>query len=966
MYLTYLNIYRSVRFDVLSLFRNRKRLFVAIALTFTLTACGNDSPEDPEDIEVIVETPEDDTTAPTITSGITFADIDETATVGQVIYTLTSDDSTATYSLSGDASDLFAINANTGEITLISLPDFTTQSSYSLTLTATDSAGNSASITITLTINDKTAPVITSSTATAIDENSGAGQVVYTVTSDDNDATYSLSGTDSTSFTIDDSTGAVTLTDNPSFTTQSSYSITVTATDVAGNGASITITLTIIDKTAPVITSSTATAIDENSGAGQVVYTVTSDDSAATFTFSGTDSASFTFDDSTGAVTLTDNPDFEAQSSYSFTITATDSVDNASSSTVELTINNIALTSFNLGGIDAASGDIKQMTLTWDSAAESVSETITYTVCEKDISQTNNCNELTSVTDELTVDVTVNSLVSALSTDYFILASSGGEFEASSEANVSTDEVTKMIGYFKASNAEDYDKFGYSLAISGDGHTLAVSAYEEDNSATGVITDGSESPANGGSDEGVASNSGAVYLFSNNSGKWLQTAYVKASNAEASDGFGYSITLSDDGATLAVGARNEDNGATGIITDGSESLSTSGGGDVSTASGAGAVYLFSNSSGTWSQTTYIKASNTGVGDNFGSSVSLSGDGTMLAVGAESEGNSVTGVITDGSEVTDVDTAYGSGAVYLFSNSGGVWGQTAYVKASNTGAYDRFGSNVALSSDGATLAVSSDYEGNSATGVITDGSESLSTPGGGDVSTISNAGAVYLFNNTAGVWAQTAYVKASNTGELDDFGYSIALSGDGNTLAVGAKGEDNGATGIITDGSESPTNGGGDEGAASSSGAVYLFSGSSGTWTQTAYVKASNADVFHYFGHSVALSGDGNTLVVGALYEGGSAEGVIIDGTGYGTAVNSGAAYLFSNSDNTWVQTAYVKASNAEVQDAFGTSVALSNDGATLAVGVPFEDNSATGIITDGSEIDGDVGTASLAGAVYVY
>src|SRR5699024_5968785 len=100
---------------------------------------------------------------------------------------------------------------------------------------------------------------------------------------------------------------------------------------------------------------------------------------------------------------------------------------------------------------------------------------------------------------------------------------------------------------------------------------------------------------------------------------------------------------------------------------------------------------------------------------------------------------------------------------------------------------------------------------------------------------------------------------------EQFGASVALSRDGNTLAVGAYGEDSKATGI--DGDQ------GDD-SASSAGAVYVFvRDEGGTWTQEAYIKASNPDAHDRFGTSVALSRDGNTLAVGAKGEASSATGI---------------------------------------------------------------------------------------------
>src|SRR5688572_24260362 len=151
-------------------------------------------------------------------------------------------------------------------------------------------------------------------------------------------------------------------------------------------------------------------------------------------------------------------------------------------------------------------------------------------------------------------------------------------------------------------------------------------------------------------------------------------SYVKASNTGANDAFGISVALSADGNTLAVGAYFED-------------------------SSAGGVYVFGRSGCAWSQQAYVKASNAGAGDAFGVSVALSADGNTLAVGAYFEDSGTPGVNS-----TPDEAAFSSGAAYVFSRSGGVWSQQAYVKASNTGAGDLFGVSVALSADGNTLAV----------------------------------------------------------------------------------------------------------------------------------------------------------------------------------------------------------------------------------------------------------------------
>ena len=268
-----------------------------------------------------------------------------------------------------------------------------------------------------------------------------------------------------------------------------------------------------------------------------------------------------------------------------------------------------------------------------------------------------------------------------------------------------------------------------------------------------------------------------------------QAVYGKASNAGTGDVFGYSVALSGD--TLAVGAYGEASGATGVNP-------ASGQADNS-APYAGAVYLFVRTGTTWTQQAYLKASNTGAGDVFGSSVALSGD--TLAVGAHGEASGATGVnpVTGQAD----NSASAAGAVYVFVRTGMTWTQQAYVKASNTGAYDYFGSSVSLSGD--TLAVGADSEASRATGV---------NPAGGQADNSARyAGAVYVFVRSGTTWTQQAYLKASNTGAYDYFGTSIALSGD--TLAVGAYGEAGEATGV------NPAGGQADNSAADA-GAVYVF------------------------------------------------------------------------------------------------------------------------------------------------
>jgi len=268
-------------------------------------------------------------------------------------------------------------------------------------------------------------------------------------------------------------------------------------------------------------------------------------------------------------------------------------------------------------------------------------------------------------------------------------------------------------------------------------------------------------------------------------------------------------------------------------------------------------------------------------------------------------------------------------------------QQAYVKASNTAAFDQFGFSVTLSGDGNTLAVGAILEDSAATGI-----------GGNQAdNTAADAGAVYVFARSGLIWAQQAYVKASNAGAFDQFGISIALSQDGNTLAVGANGEASAATGVGGNQADNTAPG---------AGAVYVFTRSGTAWTQRAYIKASNTGTGDSFGSSVALSGDGNTLAVGAPVEASAAVGIGGDQANNAASL-AGAVYVFTRSGTAWTQRDYVKASNTGTNDVFRSSVTISSDSSTLAVGPSREASAATGV--GGNQADN---TAANAGAVYVF
>ena len=464
---------------------------------------------------------------------------------------------------------------------------------------------------------------------------------------------------------------------------------------------------------------------------------------------------------------------------------------------------------------------------------------------------------------------------------------------ADSEAVAVSGNLAGAIGYIKASNTDTMDAFGSGVAISSDGRTLAIGASGESSANSLDQADNS------------ASNSGAVYIYSLVNNAWQQQAYLKASNAEAKDDFGSKVSLSADGSTLAVGARGED----------STSNAINQGQDDNSALDSGATYVFTREGDSWQQQAYLKPSDTFAGQYFGRSISLSddgstlavgagafaaagatgsayiftfdgsewleakrlvasnaeaddgfgwlalsGDGTVLVVGATGEDSGVVGDELDNSQET-------SGAAYVFALGDGSWPQQAYLKASVPDRYGQFGSAVAISENGNTIAVS-------AFGESTGGYYS---------------GAVYVFQKGETTWEQQAFLKAPNPIQQGGFGSSLALSDDGQTLAIGAQGDSSAAIGINGDHYDSSSE---------FSGAAHLYRLRNGEWQQETYLKASNTEPVYddnieseFFGWSVALSGNGEILAVGAAYEHSSASGVNGDQQN-NDAPASGAVYLY--------------------------------------------------------------------------
>lgn len=492
---------------------------------------------------------------------------------------------------------------------------------------------------------------------------------------------------------------------------------------------------------------------------------------------------------------------------------------------------------------------------------------------------------------------------------------------------VSVEQGWYQEAYIKAPNPTAGDEFGSSLDLHED--TLIVGApFEDSNQST--ITNGATASA-----DNSMLDSGAAYIYKRTGASWAPEAYLKAVNSTASDQYGFEVALSAD--TAVIGAPYED--ATQItITNGPTA-------DASNiANDTGAVYVYKRSGTIWVQEAYIKAGNAEVNDLFGSQISIDQDTIVVGVPID-DSTSTTIINGTTSHVYNGSTSWPNyGSVFVYKRTGSNWVQEAYIKPGATDRYDNFGEGVSLSGD--ILAVGSPSE-DSNTRTIINGT-GLATDNSG-----SGYGAVFIFKRSGVNWIQEAYLKASDASSSDAFGINLSLYQ--HRLAVASPNEDSNQT-TITQGSA-----GLDDFSSSDSGAVYLYQRENGLWQQEAYLKASNADSSDMFG-KVSLHED--ALAVGVLKEGALSNSITngASASSDNSALSSGAVYTYHRYNGIWYQDAYIKASNGQANDEFGTDLRLYKE--TLVVSAPNEDSSSGQIINSTySDLDNSMANS---GAVYVY
>jgi hypothetical protein len=406
---------------------------------------------------------------------------------------------------------------------------------------------------------------------------------------------------------------------------------------------------------------------------------------------------------------------------------------------------------------------------------------------------------------------------------------------------------------------EDGD-YGRSVAVSSDG--------------TAALVGGAGADCPGGF------HCGRAFVFSRQGGAWAGTAELALPDGAAFDDFGWGVALSADAATALIGAPGR---------------------DCPAGNGCGAVYAFEFQGGVWIQRAELTAVGQQADASFGTAVVLSADGGTALIMAPSEH----------------DAAH-AGALYIFTRTGSSWSQTGKLTVPASVGLD-FGWRATLSQDGGTILASV---------------RELCSGGG-------FCGAGYVYVRSGGTWVQQARlaVPPSDPAPVSDpsapAGRPVALSADGGIAVLGVLGDFCG-------------NG--------TCGAAYVFQRNGSAWSEPQKITAAGTRSGDLFGSTLALSGDGETLWVGAQGTDGLADPL--------GEPDHGAVYGFTRSAEGFVLRQSILSPEGR-HSLFPAHLALSQDGTTAVTGIPHARRptayafSITGAVQDVPTLSG-AGLAALA------
>ena len=325
----------------------------------------------------------------------------------------------------------------------------------------------------------------------------------------------------------------------------------------------------------------------------------------------------------------------------------------------------------------------------------------------------------------------------------------------------------------------------------------------------------------------------------------------------------------------------------------------------------GAAYVFVRSGSTWTQQQELTSPDGAAYDQFGFAVSVDGD--TVVVGAQEP--------------------IGAGAAYMFVRSGTIWTLQQKLTAYDAALGDQFGWAVSLSGETAVVGAIGRTMDGAAYVFVRSGTtwvlqQELSGCGGwsatvsGDTAVVGDPfkqvgsnmaqGAAYVFVRSRTTWTLQQELVASDAASGDEFGFSVSVSGD--TAVIGAYGKNIGSN--------------------ISQGATYVFTRTGTMWRRQQELVASDGDVVDGFGYSVSVSGDAAAIGAFNKY--------------IGPGGNIGAAYVFARTGITWMLQQELIAPDGVANDQFGAAVSVSGD--TVIVGGPLH----------------SVGSAPYQGAAYIF
>ena len=858
--------------------------------------------------EITITVNDLDDEAPVFTSAASFSVAENQTAIGTVTATDV-DSNSISFEISGTDASSMSINSSSGVLTFVTAPDYETKTSYSAVVTATDGTNSTnQSITINISDIDDTAPVFTSSSSFNAAENQTSIGTVTATDVDSDEITFSVSGSDASSISINSSTGELTFDSSPDYESKTSYSIIVTATDGTNSATQeVTISILNVNDNAPVITSSSSFSIDENETSIGTVTATDADGSSITYSI---DNSSMNINASSGVLSFNSAPDFETKSSYSATVTASDGT-NSSSQTISVSINNLndeapvfsSSSSFSVAEPQTSIGtvvasDPDDNAFLQDDAPESEQskyfvsvssgQTVVFDASGLDdymiIRFRNASGSLVQEIDSRQASLSDVNVLNYISADGSSLEIEHGNLENNSGYNmtwqIKVDDVVihsiscspcandspshgvvyRAYLYFGNSSTQIDGLVQYSLSGT-DSSALSIG------SASGVLT------FNSATDYEIKSSYSATVTATdgtNSSSQNITIAitdvdyYQIGSTLSESDHFGETLALSEDGSVIAIGQPHADNNN-------------------------GKAYVYRLANGSWSlvDSPIFDRDDSSYGFSmFGYTIAISDNGDILGVG-------------------------GRDFVRVYQNNNGSWSQLGSTLVSNDNS-DNFGRHIDLSSNGLTVAITAHKGG------------------------ASDDGYARVLRYANGSWSQLGSDIIGSTAG-DESGSAVSLSSDGNIVAIGAIEHD------------------------SEKGQVRVFQYQNSSWSQIGADIDGESEGDH-FGRSLAISGDGEKLVAAAPGNGGNVRVYdYIDGTWTkdgsdfdsatgnrsGTAVslssdgntmihtvsdNSVAIQIYNSSNDTWSQWG----SNIFGVDGFETNgsyrAALSPNGSTIALG----------------------------------